>query len=301
MPKIVSYPFVIFALSISGFFYNEALPVSIEFGSETQVEKEWRRILLPWGEWLYPPTTVSYLIEELRLPEISGKELAKETQFFREQWKKYEKERGRIANLLSNLADSYEKQNNFAKALALYERLWVEFPEQQNLITLIKRQHTLFAVPVDLSSPEKTLQSLKRALFVYELTASSFGITQPNRILYVSPEDEIRKAEKYLKETAKGWNEDKNLWRLIQGFIYAKVPKITVEDKPVIDVIESLVKDYNLPIVLTTAARKMLEKEKKIISFNTDEIPAGYLLKEFVLKDFPKLVTGPQFLDRLYC
>jgi len=77
-----------------------------------------------------PADEASTLFRELVLPEVSGKELAKHAQAFESRWKAHLAEREKMASYLAELAAAYEKKEQFAKTLSLYERIWEVFPER---------------------------------------------------------------------------------------------------------------------------------------------------------------------------
>jgi hypothetical protein len=158
---------------------------------------------MPWPHRLQPRQTVHDILEELAAPEVSGAELAAAAQVVLERWRDHMEERERIAKPLAELAAALEKDEEFVKALAVYESLWLEFPERQDLIGTIKREHALADLDIDVSTPQKTLLSIKRALLTYKLTAPTFGITDLDTPIYeLGPverhESPDRKA--YLKE-----------------------------------------------------------------------------------------------------
>jgi len=139
---------------------------------------------VPWPERTRPPQSMVEILDELAAPEVSGHQLSAEADGLLQAWEKHLGEREQMASLLAGLAAAFEKEAEFVKALVLYDLLWVEFPERQDLIGKIKRKHALDDVPIDLSTPEKAFLSLKRALLTYKLTAPTFGITGLDTAIY---------------------------------------------------------------------------------------------------------------------
>jgi len=92
----------------------------------TRVNLTWKDIDMPWGE-LRPALSITDIVDELVLPEVSGKDMAAEAKTFREAWDKHLEERKAIASGLGRLAREYEKADEFDKALMLYEKIWEVF------------------------------------------------------------------------------------------------------------------------------------------------------------------------------
>jgi hypothetical protein len=269
------------------------------------------------------PVSMGMLIDELSELAVSGEELARRVADFRESWDSYIKERRKIAEALAELAKEFEDDGQYAKALLLYERIWDEFPEQQELINEIKRERAIADVEVDLSKPETAFLGLKRSLLTYMLTADTFGITDPSTILYEphiierrALEDEIRKHHAWqdeIRDEAERNDEDaitpaenakdnedewkKRKWEMNWPESGAKPRPDTVFDSlleivsvkydsvPPLILLERLGKEIGIPIVVTSAAHDCITENtpESGISFHGKDIPVKAVLR-FVLR-----------------
>lgn len=244
-------------------------------------------------------TTLDTLIAALAQAEVSGAELADEVESFRQQWKEHCDERKRLAESLAELAAAFEGRREFAKALALYERIWEDFPERQDLIGKVKREHALGQVEIDLSTPEKAFESLQRSLLVYKLTADTFGIREASAILYepgeielhellewrqqleadlaaLDEESERKPIEEWPEPVQDPWSEVSHyLWSAAEGRL-----DLNLNEAAVLDVLQLLRKETGFPIVMTPAARAHLAE--LTIDMRFERMPPWPLLRTIV-------------------
>jgi len=277
-------------------------------GFEPALDVHWDRILFPWSEHRHAPTTIAGLAVELSQPEVSGKELAAQADAFLKQYKQHWEDRKRVADLLAKLAAAFEDKGEFAKALALYEQVWEEFPERQDLIGRIKREHALADVPIDLSTPEKAFASLKRALITYKLTAATFGITDASTILYGDnlardrrhqpwgrPDIPVKLIESWPWPEPNVWLDAGRWYELLWGKVY--VPDASL---PATKAIDKMRRTFSVPFVLTPEARKAINDSEKVFTIAGRALPSQHL-KATLAQVSPKLgVTERRFSLLVY-
>ncbi|NQT84962.1 hypothetical protein HQ563_18250 [bacterium] len=293
----------------------------------------------PIPETAIPADEASTLFRELVLPEVSGKELAKHTQAFNLRWEGHLAERENMASALTELAAEYEKKQQFAKALALCEKVWEVFPEQQDLIGKIKRDRALGEVEIDLSTPQSAFTSLKRALLTYKLTAATFGLVEPSTVLYQPSrprerheDDDIlenlkRRIEQHKEEVEKGILPDgleptpfPSLADLpaepepppfhtsAEYLMDAHLVDFYVEDTTPAQALEKLLKLSSIPFVFTHAARTYVkelstgdQKGATNVRMNLKGVPVDEALLYLLRNHLPELdyFQGP-FAAHIY-
>jgi len=252
---------------------------------------------MPWPDRLRPRPTVLDILEELAAPEVSGPELAAVAEAVLRRWQKHEQERKRAAESLAALAAAFEKEREFVKALALYESLWVEFPERQDLIGKIKREHALADLDIDVSTPQEAFLSLKRALLTYKVTAPTFGITDLDTPIYEPGPVERHEWDAYGQELEQRLTElEEETTSPVEEEPAPVIPEciglqllidlekpITVDfkDTPWPDVIEHVAELSGIPIVLSKEAERILPDEP--ITVSLENAPAKLVLK-YVLR-----------------
>ncbi len=262
-----------------------------------------------------PADEASTLFRELVLPEVSGKELAKQAQIFQARWKAHLAEREKMASSLTELATTFEKKEQFAKALALYEKVWEVFPEQQDLIGKIKRDRALGEVEIDLSRPQSAFTSLKRALLTYKLTAATFGLVEPSTVVY-QPEiplerDEMRQELQEAEERLKEAGEEVGNADLHDGpepaafqhstmyLMFTELVDFHIEDASPAGALEKLGSLSSVPFVFTPAARAYVKKLSTGdhkggagVSINLKEVPVNEALSSLLKNCLPELKYG---------
>ena len=271
----------------------------------TRVNLTWKDIDMPWGE-LTPPLSITGIVDELVLPEVSGKDMGAKAKAFQQLWNKHLEEREAIAAGLGRLAREFEEVDEFDKALILYEKIWEVFPEQSDVIGEIKWEHATHEVEIDLSSPEKAFLSLKRALLTYKLTGATFGIADASTILYKPRPVELSDLDIFpsfegrldIEPKDNEWPEPvPNAWWDASRYgMGTNMIDLKVENVTKLDVIEVLKKEHGVPLVLTPAAGHTLAKDSKRLTFELKNIPVKELLK-YVLRSNESDVL---FVERVY-
>lgn len=274
-------------------------------------------LLVPWPKPIRPEHAALEILYELAAREVSGEELARQADDLRQQWQDNLRERERMAESLAELAAGFEKQGDFVKALVLYELMWKEFPGRQDLIGRIKREHALANLPIDLSTPDQALLSLKRSLLTYKLTAPTFGITDLDTAVY-----ETLPVERYewrawreeleakvFEQVEAEMEEEQRLRALRTGppvipecfrsMIRDRLEDgVTVrfEDASCLEAIAELSELSGLPLVLTPEARRMAAHAPTKISL--EDVPLNFVLRytlrhsslKYEVRDFSLLI-----------
>jgi len=150
---------------------------------------------LPWPELTGPAQRSEEFLDDLLATPPGQEKPDEEALALQQRWQKEVARRKRHALSVADAAQEHEEAGEFSEALTLYEKLWVLFSEQRELIGRIKRDHALDEIKIDLSTPEEAFVSLKRALMTYKLTAPTFGITAPDNIVYQWRAVELHKTE----------------------------------------------------------------------------------------------------------
>jgi hypothetical protein len=271
----------------------------------TRVNLRWKDVHMPWG-YLTPAPGISEILDELVLPEVSGKDMAAEANTFREAWDEHLEERRAIASGLGRLAREYEEVDQFDKALMLYEKLWEVFPEQSDVVNEIKWEYATREVRIDLSSAGKAFISLKRALLTYELTAAAFGIVDAGTVLYKPMPVELSdldtctnveempdtepEEDQWPKAAPNAW------WDAARYEVATEIINVKVQNATKLDVIELLQKKYGVAVVLTPAARHTLAEDSRRLTIKFRDVPPREVLK-YVLRPNESDV---QFVERLF-
>jgi len=268
---------------------------------------------LPWPERTSPPRAALDILDELAAPEVSGLDLATRAAVLCRHWQKLAQEHRAMADSLAELAAAHEEQEDFVKALALYELLWVEFPQRQDLIGEIKRKRALGDLPLNLSSPENALLSLKRSLLTYKLTAPTFGITDLDTRIY-EPLPIERHEWRRWKET---WKQDYEaameegeahpvepagrlviLERCHSRLMASLQKEVTIDfkDKPYSEAIATLSQLSGVPLVLTPEASRSIRDKRVRISLENASLQEvlKYILRygglHYTVRNFSLLV-----------
>jgi len=230
---------------------------------------------MPWPEVPVRALRIEAMLEDLFTTPPGQDEPDEKAVAFERQWHASLARKKRAAASIAAKAAAHEAAGEFSKALALYEKLWRLFPEQQELIGTIKRKRAIEEVRIDLSTPQEAFTSLERALMTYKLTAPTFGITPAETNIYEVGPVERRESDKLQGEIPELTPEQERYFRAFETII----PSFDVQDVSPLEALGVLSEKSGVPIVVTRDARAHLAGLDTTITLKLNNVPFKFALR----------------------